>query len=138
MMKTVDAILEQKSVRITPMRQLLLKHFLQKGAVFGLNELEEDFPKSDRITIYRTLKTFEEKGIIHSIPNGVSEVKYALCKEHCEELHHVDRHPHFHCLICGSVECLESIILPPTTLPEGYTAQETRMTIKGTCKKCQD
>ena len=138
MLKTVDIILEQKSVRITPMRQLLLRHFLQEEAVLGLNELEEAFPKADRITIYRTLKTFEEKGIIHSIQNGTSEVKYALCKEHCEELYHVDRHPHFHCFVCGSVECLGSVILPPTILPEGYTAQETRMTIKGTCNRCQD
>ncbi len=138
MMNRIDTILQQKSVRITPMRQLVLKHFLQEETVSGLNELEEAFPKSDRITIYRTLKTFEEKGIIHSIQNGVSEVKYALCKEHCEELHHIDRHPHFHCLVCGSVECLESVILPPTILPEGYSAKETRMMIKGTCKQCQD
>ena len=108
------------------MRQLVLKHFLQEDAVLGLNELEETFQKSDRITIYRTLKTFEEKGIIHSIQNGVSEVKYALCKEHCEEQHHIDRHPHFHCLVCGSIECLESVLLPPTILPQGYSASEIK------------
>lgn len=136
-MNRIDAILQQKSVRITPMRQLVLKHFLQEDTVFGLNELEETFQKSDRITIYRTLKTFEEKGIIHSIQNGVSEVKYALCKEHCEELHHIDRHPHFHCSVCGSIECLESVLLPPTILPEGYSASEVKMSIKGRCKKCQ-
>ena len=76
-MMEVNKILEQTAIRITPMRQLLLEYFLQNNGAFGLIELENAFPKSDRITIYRTLKTFEEKGIIHSINNGTGEVKYA-------------------------------------------------------------
>ena len=43
--------------------------------------LEKAFPRADRITIYRTLKTFEEKGIVHGIEEGTTEVKYALCQE---------------------------------------------------------
>ena len=137
MMNRVNTILQQKSIRITPMRQLVLRHFLQEEAVFGLNELEEALPKSDRITLFRTLKTFKEKGIIHSIPNGTSEVKYALCQEHCEANHHTDRHPHFHCIRCNQVECLEAIIIPTLPMPQGYTAQEINMTIKGICQQCQ-
>ena len=55
--ESVNKILEQKAVRITPMRQLLLEYFLQNNGTFGLIELENAFPKSDRITIYRTLVT---------------------------------------------------------------------------------
>jgi Fe2+ or Zn2+ uptake regulation protein len=33
----------------------------------SLSEIENQFENADRITIYRTLKTFEEKGIVHSI-----------------------------------------------------------------------
>lgn len=136
-MLAIDNILEQKSIRITPMRQLVLRYFFKEDKPFGLSELEEAFPKSDRITIYRTLKTFEEKGILHPIEDGAMEVKYALCKEHCQELNHYDKHPHFHCVICGEVECLESIIIPPVLLPQGYAASEIKMSIKGRCKKCQ-
>ena len=70
-MSTVEEVLRHKAVRITPMRQLLLEYFLKHRRTFGLQELEEAFPKSDRITIYRTLKTFEEKGIIHNIKNQI-------------------------------------------------------------------
>ena len=77
-MEKAHKILEQKAVRITPMRQLLLDYFLQHEGTFGLMELENAFPKSDRITMYRTLKTFEEKGIIHGINNETGEVKYAV------------------------------------------------------------
>ncbi len=136
-MEKANEILEQKAVRITPMRQLLLEYFLFNDGTFGLMELEEAFPKSDRITMYRTLKTFEEKGIIHSIDNGTNEVKYALCKEHCTSSNHLDQHPHFHCLKCNQITCLENVFIPSMELPDGFTANEINMTIKGVCKNCQ-
>ena len=92
-----EEILNKKEVRITPMRQLLLEFFLEKNKVLGLSELEKAFPKSDRVTIYRTLKTFEEKGIVHGISNGTTEMKYALCHD-CQVANHSDFHPHFSCL----------------------------------------
>ena len=137
-MEKANKILEQKAVRITPMRQLLLEHFLKQSRTFGLQELEEVFPKSDRISINRTLKTFEEKGIIHSIDNGTNEVKYALCKEHCLPSHHLDQLPHFHCLKCNQITCLENVFIPSMELPDGFTANEITMTIKGVCKNCQE
>ena len=136
-MEKVNKILEQKTVRITPMRQLLLEYFFENDKTFGLIELEKAFPKSDRITMYRTLKTFEEKGIIHSIDNGRNEVKYGLCKEHCTTAHHLDQHPHFHCSKCNQIACLENIFIPAIELPDGFSANEVNMTIKGTCKNCQ-
>ena len=136
-MEQAHKILKQKAVRITPMRQLLLEYFLKHNKPYGLQELEKAFPKSDRITMYRTLKTFEENGIIHSIDNGTNEVKYALCKEHCTPSHHLDQHPHFHCLHCHQITCLEHIFIPSIELPDGFAANEINMTIKGTCKNCQ-
>ena len=136
-MQGVNKILEQKAVRITPMRQLLLEHFLKHSRTFGLQQLVEAFPKADRITIYRTLKTFEEKGIIHSIDHGTNEVKYALCKEHCSPTHHLDQHPHFHCVKCNQIFCLDNVFIPPMDLPNGFAANEINMTIKGICKNCQ-
>ena len=43
-MEQINKILEQKAVRITPMRQLLLEHFVAENAVLGLSELEKVFP----------------------------------------------------------------------------------------------
>lgn len=136
-MESINKILEEKAVRITPMRQLLLEHFLQRNKALGLMELEKAFPKSDRVTMYRTLKTFEEKGIIHSIDNGTNEMKYGLCKGHCAPLHHLDQHPHFHCSKCNQITCMESVFIPPIELPDGFIANEVSMTIKGICKNCQ-
>jgi len=119
------------------MRQLLLEYLVQEQKPFGLTELEKSFPKADRTTIYRTLKTFEEKGIVHSINNGLAEVKYALCHEDCSEQEHSDLHPHFHCLKCQETTCLESVFIPTISLPVGFDAKEVSMTVKGICKTCQ-
>ena len=62
-MEIVDNILAKKEIRITPMRQLLLEHFLKHSKTFGLQELVEVFPKSDRITMYRTLKHLKKKAL---------------------------------------------------------------------------
>lgn len=131
----IEEILNKKEVRITPMRQLLLEFFLEKNRALGLSELEKSFPKSDRITIYRTLKTFEKKGIIHGISNGVSEVKYALCHD-CQVANHSDFHPHFYCVRCEGIVCLESVFIPSIDLPKGYVIEKMEMTIQGVCPEC--
>lgn len=135
-MTEINKILDDKVVRITPMRQLLLEHFVVENAVLGLSELERVFPKSDRITIYRTLKTFEEKGILHSIKGEGDEAKYALCNEHCSPVHHNDQHPHFQCKKCKQVTCIDSLLIPNMDLPDGYSKQEVSMMIKGICPDC--
>ena len=136
-MEQVNKILDQKAVRITPMRQLLLEYFVEKNTVSGLSELEKVFPKSDRITMYRTLKTFEEKGILHSIKGEGDEAKYALCNEHCSPVNHIDQHPHFQCEQCKQVTCIDSQLIPSMELPDGYVQKEVTMMIKGICPNCQ-
>ena len=135
-MNTTEKILQQKALRITPMRQLVLEYFIAKNKILGLIDLENVFPRADRITIYRTLKIFEEKGIVHRIEDGQSEVKYALCKVDCSEDRHIDDHPHFHCLNCGDISCLEEVFIPSLDLPEGYQLEEVNMMVKGVCVNC--
>lgn len=54
-MDNIEEILQEKAVRITPMRQLLLEYFIREDKIVGLGELEKAFPRADRITLYRTL-----------------------------------------------------------------------------------
>jgi Fur family ferric uptake transcriptional regulator len=130
-------ILGHKGIRITPMRQLLLEYLLEYDGTLGLVELEDAFPKSDRITMYRTLRTFEEKGIIHGINSGSGEQKYALCVEDCSGIDHFDQHPHFQCKKCNQITCLHSLVIPPMKLPKGYLQIERSMMIIGLCPNCQ-
>lgn len=128
--------LENKNVRPTPMRMLVLEQFLQNRTARSLGELEAAMPRADRITIYRALRTFEEKGILHAITDGSGATHYALCPDACEPEHHRDFHPHFHCIRCGRTLCLDITTKPPASLPDGYQLLDMEVQLRGVCPEC--
>ena len=77
-MKEIEKTLENKNVRPTAMRILIYKYMAEKKITFALTDIENAFIKADRTTLYRTLKTFEENGIVHQIDDGTGTTKYAL------------------------------------------------------------
>ena len=76
--------LEHKNIKPTAMRLLVLRQLVENAVAISLKDLEATFEKADKATLYRTLKTFEEKRLIHSIEDGTGSLKYALCEEGCE------------------------------------------------------
>ena len=93
--------LENRNIKPTAMRLLVLKQLVESGAALSLKDLEAKFERADKATLYRTLKTFEASKLIHSIEDGSGSVKYALCADECE-CEPQDQHIHFHCVDCGS------------------------------------
>ena len=91
----------------------------------------------DRVTVYRTLQTFVEKGIIHLIPTTDNSILYALCKENCEEGHHHDNHVHFICDGCSKTICLDDVTIPKVKLPKGFPPNHTEMMVSGVCADCK-
>ena len=94
--------------------------------------------KLDRVTIYRTLKTFVDKGLIHKVLDDIGGMKYALCKSECNTTshHHNHDHVHFKCNDCGQTTCLEEVVIPSLTLPNGYKKTEMNLLVQGVCKAC--
>ncbi|MTI31226.1 Fur family transcriptional regulator [Xanthovirga aplysinae] len=130
--------LESKNVKPTPMRMLVLEQFLKTKHAQTLSNLEKDLSHSDRITVYRTLKTFVKQGILHTVEDGSGATKYALCPDECVKGHHLDTHPHFSCLKCGDTFCLEdfNIMIPePKTSLEVH---EVHVSLKGLCVSCKE
>lgn len=62
MLVKVESTLESKGIRPTAMRLLVPDYLLKQTAAVSLNDLETCFHRSDRVTLCRTLKTFEAKG----------------------------------------------------------------------------
>lgn len=135
-MTEIEKFLEDKRVRPTAMRILIYKFMGQKKIAVALTDIENAFTKADRTTLYRTLKTFEEKGIVHQIDDGTGISKYALCEEGCNCEMEQDLHLHFHCSICNETVCLTHHKIPHINLPEGYLAENVNLVIKGICEKC--
>src|SRR6218665_2377020 len=106
----VNDILRNNQLSVTSSRVKILELFLQHNGALAHGDIEKKTgEKFDRVTIYRTLQTFMEKGIIHLIPTSDNNVRYALCKDNCSEGHHHDNHVHFVCDTCGTTTCLEEV-----------------------------
>src|SRR5215218_7664926 len=91
----LNEILHRKNLSVTDSRRKILKLFLSSKDALTHSDIENSAAGSfDRVTVYRTLNTFVEKGIVHTIPTADNAVLYALCKD-CSEDHHHDDHVHF-------------------------------------------
>ena len=129
-------LLKRNHLSVTDSRRKILSLFLQSKDALTHGDIEKKAgEKFDRVTIYRTLQTFVEKGIIHSIPTADNAVRYALCKD-CTEGHHHDDHVHFMCSTCQATICLDDVVSPKVDLPKGYIAHDMQMVIHGVCKDC--
>ncbi|ADQ19245.1 Fur family transcriptional regulator [Leadbetterella byssophila] len=122
-----------KNTKPTSMRILVYNFLSAQKAALSLSEIEQNFEHADRITIYRTLKTFEEKGIVHSIQEN-NTTRYKLCDDECSDEMHSDWHMHFYCRICKQTTCREDIPINIPTL--GLLLEEVQMIGKGICENC--
>lgn len=137
-MDDVLNILRKNNLSITEGRKVILQLFLQSGGALAHADIEKRSGASfDRVTVYRTLQTFVEKGIIHQIPTTDNSVLYALCKENCEAGHHHDNHVHFFCDNCHQTICLDEVTIPKVKLPNGFKPLHAEMVVNGICRDCQ-
>ena len=131
-----SAVLRRKHLSITDSRKKILGLFLNHKDALAHADIERKAgEKFDRVTVYRTLQTFVEKGIVHTIPTADNAILYALCKD-CDEEHHHDDHVHFVCRSCNTTICLDDIVSPDINLPQGYAAGDVQVVINGICKDC--
>jgi Fur family transcriptional regulator, ferric uptake regulator len=131
-----ETLLLSKNISITAMRILTIDFIMHQKNAVSLSEIEQHFFKSDRITLYRTLKTFEKKGLIHSIQEN-NTTKYSLCSDSCTEDNHKDNHLHFFCSNCKTTICLDNIELSQLHFHKNFQIKELRFFAKGLCDKCQ-
>lgn len=129
-------LLKDFRLRTTPSRQEILHLFLLKEYALSHGDIEKAINNSlDRVTVYRTLKTFLDKGLIHKVLDDEGSLKYALCKEACTTAGHHHNHVHFKCTACGQTNCL-NVEIPPMRLPKGYKPKELNILIQGICENC--
>jgi len=136
MIKDLENKLKEKAIRPTAMRLLVLEALSAQEAAISLSDLEKAFGKADRVTLFRTLKTFQENGLVHSIDDGSGAPKYALCEEGCECDIERDLHVHFHCRVCSETFCLPKYKIPEINLPSKFKGEEANLVVKGVCGKC--
>lgn len=133
----IAALLKNYGLHITDARKMMLSAFLKSTNALTQRDICH-FTNTifDRVTIYRTLEVFVEKGIIHIIPSMDTIIRYSLVRTE-NNVDCYQNHLHFLCDNCGKTICLDMMPVPLISLPAGFSGKETEVIIKGTCKDCK-
>lgn len=129
------AILSQRNLKATNIRIDLLHLLNQYTTAMPFSSIQKELKESDRITLYRTIQTLLDKGIIHKAFVNNEETYYALCGENCTEKAHFHNHVHFKCTACNAVSCeyLDQEI--SISLPQ-FQIDKVNINLTGICGKC--
>jgi Fur family transcriptional regulator, ferric uptake regulator len=142
----MEDVLKRHNLRNTAARRAVLELFDQSRHALTHAQIEEKIgAQFDRVTLYRTLRSFEDLHLIHRILSDSGVWVYALCRD-ChnekaeplsdkhEHTHH--HHVHFKCDNCQNTYCLEQTEIPKMSLPTGYIAKDWQLLATGLCKNC--
>lgn len=136
MVVNIIELLRKHNLRVTSCRKDILSLFIESDFALCQAYLEKHLPDHyDRVSIYRTLHVFEEKGLIHKVLDDQGTLHYALCGTCCDTIHNHD-HIHFKCRICGKTQCIESVDIPSFDIPSGFIIETIGLLVTGVCRDC--
>lgn len=92
-------------------------------------DISGDIPTLSKTTVYNTLKTFQDSGVVQAITIEDNEVKYDAI---------IDRHAHFKCSECGRLYDIpmDTKVLHLKSVG-GHLVTESQLYYKGICRACQ-
>jgi len=128
-------LLKSKKISNTPFRKEVLAIFGRYNNAIPLSVVEKELKEYNRITLYRTIKIFLEKGIIHEITISGEESNYAICQEECNTDEHHHQHIHFKCKECDTIFCVGLEKFPTIILPK-YKIEQLEIQATGLCQNC--
>lgn len=135
--RNIENHLKSYGLRKTTFRIELLKLFLESKHSLSHQDIREKIASTkDKVTIYRGLAAFLEKGLIHKVPDANNVFKYALCIEEDSEEKPEQNHAHFLCNECHNTFCLYDIKLPTYKNMNGFQVVNSNLTLEGCCPDC--
>ncbi|UCD13070.1 MAG: transcriptional repressor [Thermoplasmatales archaeon] len=132
MLEKYVKLLKENSIKVTPQRLETLKYLDENRTHPTVDEiyseLKEKNPSLSKTTIYNSLETLKEHGIIQSLTISGTELRY----DFENKIHH-----HFLCKKCGNIIDID-IECPNINkiLNSGHEVEEVHGYFKGKCKKC--
>ena len=131
-------ILANHGISKTKFRINLLNLFYDKKESLTIKEVINEFSNLiNKVTIYRALESFEEKGLIHKVPSSNNIIRYSLCNaDECIASLHKHNHGHFICNNCKQTFCLENYKSPDIKPVDGFYINSLSLILEGYCKDC--
>ncbi|PLX71334.1 MAG: hypothetical protein C0602_01645 [Denitrovibrio sp.] len=134
---STEKLLKNTKTKMTSARSSLLNIILENSSPETATSLHKKLSKETRIdlaTVYRTLKIFNQKGLIRAINLDGEKIYY---EKSCE---HNPLHAHFYCEKCGDVECLNPFGFDESTsfvkMADKKEINSVELILRGRCEKC--
>jgi Fur family ferric uptake transcriptional regulator len=119
-------------VRKTKSIELLLNEFKNQSTALSTIELIKRLnSKLNKTTIYRVLENLVDDGILHTFI-GQDGIKWYCSK--CTKSKYKDVNPHFQCMECGEIDCLNTEVVIPEI--QNRKIVSSQILIQGKCEKC--
>jgi Fe2+ or Zn2+ uptake regulation protein len=124
--------------RVTPQRNVILETIAHMGGHLPAQEVYEvarqRLPGLNLATVYRTLDSLHQAGLVDQLATADEPVRYAL--------HDVtDPHGHLVCRGCGQILDLDSAAIQRLTRSlerkHGFRIDSDHLTLSGLCRQCQ-
>jgi len=128
-------LLKKSGLKSTATRVDLINLIHDYGSAIPFSLIQSHFESTDRITVYRTIQTLEQKGLIHKAFANKSKTYYALCDHHCTSAEHYHDHVHFQCTVCDTVSCEDLPNQIAIELPD-FQIEKINVHLTGVCKAC--
>jgi len=135
-MDELKTLLRNRNLKATGIRLEVLQIISEFENAIPYTILQKKLTNFDRVTLYRTLNSLTDKGIIHKAAIDENDTYYALCEHTCDSTHHHHEHIHFKCVECKSVSCLdiESSFQIPIS---NHDIHQIEVVATGVCENCK-
>lgn len=135
-MENLMQIFKDKNLKLTPQRYAIYKYLLSvkthPSAEMIYSELKKSYPTMSLATVYKTLKTLNELGLVQELNVGEDNFRYDA---------NVNNHPHIVCLSCGKVDDLEKanfdMVSKEASKFTDYDIKSYKIYFYGICPKCK-
>lgn len=128
-------LLHNRGLKATSSRLKLLHALNAYDSAMPYAAIQEVMADIDRVTLYRTLESLKEQGIIHKAFQENNETYYAICDKKCDTTHHHHDHVHFRCEKCQVVTCEEPVDDIQVLLPN-LEIHKVSIHVEGICQTC--
>ncbi len=132
----LEKILAGKKIRPTQTRREILELLYREACPLTAGDIIslQKGKAADRVTIYRTLYTLAECGLVHQVQGLDGAWRFCAhppAKHGCP-----GNHPHFLCRECGSMRCLTEQKLPWIEVPADIEVKGKQLVVYGLCSSC--
>ena len=128
-------LLRNRNLKATSMRLEVLGILSDNDKAISQSEIQGALKDFDRVTLYRTLNTLMENGVIHVALRDEQNTYYAMCSHQCDSHSHNHKHVHFRCNKCEKVTCVQTSNDLSISIP-GYEIDDFEIEATGLCKSC--